>query len=62
MAAELLGQEKSSAAQGLLRARYERERDPIVKEAIADAVSVRPAEPARGFDPGLPPNEPKAGE
>jgi hypothetical protein len=46
----MLGQEKSSAAQGLLRARYERERDPIVREAIADAVSVRPADPGRAFD------------
>jgi HEAT repeat protein len=50
VAAELLGQEKSSAAQGLLRARYERERDPIVREAIADAVSVRPADPGRVFE------------
>ena len=29
-------------AQGLLRARYERERDPTVREAIAAAVSIRP--------------------
>jgi HEAT repeat protein len=42
LAAELLGQDKSPAAQGLLRSRYERERDPIVREAIAHAVSLRP--------------------
>jgi HEAT repeat protein len=43
VAAELLGQDKSAAAQALLRARYEREQDPIVRDAIASAVSVRPA-------------------
>jgi HEAT repeat protein len=42
VAAELLGQDKSAAAQGLLRARYEREKDPMVREAIAHAVSLRP--------------------
>ena len=42
VAAELLGQDKSPGAQALLRARYEREQDPIVREAIAAAVSVRP--------------------
>lgn len=42
VAAELLGQDRSAAAQSLLRARYERERDPIVREAIAIATSVRP--------------------
>ncbi len=42
VAAELLGHTKTPAAQGLLRARYERERDPTVREAIAAAVSVRP--------------------
>jgi HEAT repeat protein len=65
VAAEMLGQEKSSAAQGLLRARYERERDPIVREAIAEAVSVRPADPGRAFDKATiepKPEEPKAGE
>jgi HEAT repeat protein len=73
VAAELLGQEKSSAAQGLLRARYERERDPMVREAIADAVSVRPVDPGRAFErislgPGgivesaRKPDESKAGE
>jgi HEAT repeat protein len=43
LAAELLGQDKGASAQGLLRSRYERERDPIVREAIAHAVSVRPS-------------------
>jgi HEAT repeat protein len=42
VAAELLGQDRSSSAQALLRARYEREKDPIVREAIAAAVSERP--------------------
>lgn len=42
LAAELLGQDKSPGAQALLRARYEREKDPLVREAIAAAVSVRP--------------------
>jgi HEAT repeat protein len=42
IAAELLGQDKSPAAQALLRSRYEREKDPIVRDAIAAAVSVRP--------------------
>ena len=32
------------AAEALLRARYERERDPVVRDAIAAAVSLRPAE------------------
>ena len=42
LAAELLGQAKSPSAEGLLRARYELERDPMVREAIALAVSLRP--------------------
>jgi HEAT repeat protein len=46
-AAELLAHTKTPAAQGLLRARYERERDPTVREAIAAAVSVRPSADAR---------------
>ncbi|HLK37444.1 MAG TPA: HEAT repeat domain-containing protein [Polyangiaceae bacterium] len=41
LAAELLGHDKSPAAQGLLQARYEREKDPVVREAIASAVSLR---------------------
>ncbi|HXX70065.1 MAG TPA: HEAT repeat domain-containing protein [Polyangiaceae bacterium] len=41
MAAELLAQDKSAAAQKLLRVRYEREKDPTVRDAIAHAVSVR---------------------
>ena len=49
VAAELLGQDKSPPAQALLRARYEREKDPIVREAIAAAVSVRP--PGEGSRP-----------
>jgi HEAT repeat protein len=43
VAAELLGQDKSPGAQALLRARYDREREPVVRDAIAAAVSVRPA-------------------
>jgi HEAT repeat protein len=42
-AAELLGQTKTPAAQSLLRSRFERERDPTVRDAIAAAVSVRPS-------------------
>jgi hypothetical protein len=55
LAAELLGQTATPAAHSLLRARYERERDPIVREAIASAVSVRPpADAERGPDRGEP--------
>jgi HEAT repeat protein len=43
LAAELLGQAKSPSAEALLRARYELESDPMVREAIALAVSLRPA-------------------
>jgi HEAT repeat protein len=51
VAAELLGQDKSPGAQALLRARYEREKDPAVREAIASAVSVRPpGESVRGSE------------
>jgi len=46
VAAELLGQDKSSSAQALLRARYEREKDPFVREAISAAVSLRPSGPS----------------
>jgi HEAT repeat protein len=42
IAAELLGQDKSAGAQALLRARYEREKEPVVRDAIAAAVSLRP--------------------
>ncbi len=41
-AAELLGQTNEAGAQALLRARYEREKDSNVRDAIASAVSVRP--------------------
>lgn len=41
VAAELLALDKSAAAQKLLRVRYEREKDPTVREAIAHAVSIR---------------------
>ena len=51
LAAELLGLAMTPAAQSLLRARYEREKDPIVREAIASAVSLRPhGEGARTAD------------
>ncbi len=42
VAAEMLGQDKSVGAQALLRARYEREKEPLVRDAIAAAVSLRP--------------------
>jgi hypothetical protein len=41
MAAELLGQDGSVAARGLLRARLEREKDVTVRVAIASALSAR---------------------
>ena len=47
LTAELLGSDGSAPAQALLKARYEREKDPVVREAIAEAVSVRP--PPDGF-------------
>jgi hypothetical protein len=53
VAAELLGQDKSASAQALLRARYEREKDPFVRDAISAAVSVRPStETARAPERG----------
>jgi HEAT repeat protein len=53
VAAELLGQDKSPGAQALLHARYEREKDPLVRAAIAGAVSVRPpSETARAPERG----------
>jgi hypothetical protein len=42
LAAELLGQDSSTGARALLRARYEREKDQMVRAAIASAASVRP--------------------
>jgi HEAT repeat protein len=42
VAAELLGQENSAGARALLRARYEREKDQVVRAAITSAASVRP--------------------
>ncbi len=42
LAAELLGQDHSAGARALLRARYEREKDQMVRAAIASAASVRP--------------------
>jgi hypothetical protein len=44
----LLGQNRGPGAQALLRARYEREKDLVVREAIATAVSLRPAERTDG--------------
>jgi HEAT repeat protein len=49
LAAELLGHDKSASAQALLRARYEREKEHTVREAIASAVSIRP--PGEGSRP-----------
>ncbi len=45
LAAELLGQDKTGPAEALLRARWQRERDPVVKETLGTAVSVRPPPP-----------------
>jgi HEAT repeat protein len=42
LAAEILSQDKSAAGQEFLRARYERETDGTVRDAIATAVSIRP--------------------
>lgn len=42
VAAELLGQDNSAGARALLRARYEREKDQIVRAAITTAASIRP--------------------
>jgi len=42
LAAELLGQNNSTGARALLRARFEREKDQMVRAAIASAASVRP--------------------
>ncbi|HEX3770233.1 MAG TPA: HEAT repeat domain-containing protein, partial [Polyangiaceae bacterium] len=42
VAAELLGQDNSTGARALLRARFEREKDQVVRAAIAHAASVRP--------------------
>jgi hypothetical protein len=58
LAAELLGQDRGPGAQSLLRARYEREKDPLVRAAIGSAVSLRPpSETARlserGDGPGF---------
>lgn len=51
-AAELLAQDKGTVSQGLLRVRYEREQDPIVREAIALAVSLRPSGDPAGSERG----------
>lgn len=64
LAAELLGHDGSVSSQALLKARYEREKDPVVREAIAEAVSVRP--PPDGFPtmtaPPSPEPPPERGE
>jgi HEAT repeat protein len=68
LAAELLGQDKSASATALLRARYDREKDPVVRDAIAAAVSVRPPPDesmrphARGGASGWPPSMASAEE
>jgi HEAT repeat protein len=46
VAAELLAQDSGGGARALLHARYERERDPIVRATIASATSIRPAAPS----------------
>jgi len=66
VAAELLGQDPSAGARDLLRASYERERDPVVREAIASATSVRPGADSSGIErsdaPALGSREGEAGE
>jgi HEAT repeat protein len=52
LAAELLGQDRRAEAEGLLRARFERERDPIVRDAIASAFSLRAPPTARSAGTG----------
>ncbi len=52
LAAELLGQDRRSEAEGLLRARFERERDPVVRDAIASAFSLRAPPTARSAGTG----------
>lgn len=42
VASELLGQSKVAAAQELLRGRLEREKEPVVREALTVALSLRP--------------------
>jgi HEAT repeat protein len=42
LASELLGQSKSPSAQALLRARLEREKEPVVRDALTNALSLRP--------------------
>jgi HEAT repeat protein len=51
VAAELLGQDRNPSAQALLRARYEREKDPTVRDAIAAAVSIRPPPESSSVEP-----------
>ncbi len=46
-AAERLGRERTPGAEALLRARYGRETDPVVRDVIAQALSLRPLEAAR---------------
>jgi HEAT repeat protein len=48
VAAELLGQDSSTGARALLRARYEREKDQIVRAAITTAASMRPLTESSG--------------
>ncbi len=48
VAAELLGQDNSTGARALLRARYEREKDQIVRAAITTAASIRPLSESSG--------------
>jgi hypothetical protein len=51
LAAELLGQEGGTASQSLLRARLEREKDPTVRDAIAQAIATRSESAQRQSEP-----------
>ena len=61
VAAELLGQEGGPGAQALLRARYEREKDPMVRDAIAAAASLRPPTERGDGTVSAPPHRSKEG-
>ena len=52
-AAELLGRDRTPRAESILRARYGRETDPVVRDAIAEALSLRtPEETSEGSEEG----------
>lgn len=48
LASEILGQNKSSAAKALLRARLDREKEQVVRDALSVALSLRPPPTTEG--------------